>query len=89
MTVLIKHANLVRKAEIQELMDSVHKMGTPITESSHAEVVPAAPVALVIFLIVVMIRGHAKPGVPIHSAGDRLLGRHLVHPLRIEAVPTA
>ena len=89
MAVLIKHAHLVRKTELEELMDGVEDVGAPVSQATHSEIVPAPPVALVVLLVIVMVRSDSKPGVPVHSARDRLLCGHPVHLLSVEVVPAA
>ena len=89
MTVLIEHADFLRKAELKEFMHGVEDMCSPVSEATHTEIVPAPPVALVVFLVEIMIRSYSQPGIPIHATGDGLLGRHAIHPLSIEIVPAA
>ena len=56
-----------RKTQLEKLMGRVYEMCTPVTECSHTKVIPAAPVALMEFIGVVVIHGGAQPGIPVHA----------------------
>ena len=69
-------------------MDGVEDMSPPVAQSAHAEVVPAAPFALVIFFRVVVPLRCAEPYVPVHALRHRV-GRGETGDVGIELVPSA
>ena len=79
--------DLVWQAEMQELMDGVEYVSAPVAEGSHAEVVPAAPVALMEEAAIVVVSDAAVPSVPVHSFGDGVALGHLLH-VPVVLVPT-
>ena len=84
----ILHVDFVRQSEVEELVDGVEQVCAPVAESSHAEVVPAAPVALVVELAEVMVAYAAVPCVVVHAFGDRIALGHLRH-VPVVLVPAA
>ena len=53
----IRNLNFARKSQFKEAMHRIHRVRTPVSETSHAEVVPAAPVAVdIMFGIIVRQR---------------------------------
>ena len=69
-------------------MAGVEEVGSPVTESSHSEIVPAAPVALIELPAVVMIGGLHQPHVPVDGLRHRIGIRELPD-AGIEAVPAS
>ena len=88
MSFLVDERNLVWQSEVKKLVCCVEQVGAPVAERTHAEVVPAAPVALVIFVGEVVPWTCAEPCVPVHVGRYGLSVRHLVHAC-VVAVPAA
>ncbi len=80
--------DLFRQSEFQELMRRVKNVGTPVSQCSHTEIVPATPLAVVeIFVVIMMIACH-QPGIPVQCFGYRFCCGEFFD-IRIPAVPAA
>ena len=88
MGLLVEKRYLVRQAKIEELMNGVEDVRTPVAECSHTEVIPRPPLALMILRGVVVPLSGSKPGVPVHALRQRLSLWQMLHG-RVEAMPTA
>ena len=70
--------DFIGKAKIQELMCGIHDMCSPVTQGSHSEIVPAAPLPVVIVLVEFMWSGLRRPKIPIHSRRNGLSRREFI-----------
>ena len=75
----ILHVNLVGKTQLQEFVSGIQEVSTPIAKRSHTEVVPAAPIALMIQVAEVMVADAAMPCIVVHTSGDGITFWHLGH----------
>ena len=84
----ILHVDLVGKTQLQELVSGIQEVSTPVAQRSHTEVVPAAPVALMIQVAEVVVADAAMPCIVVHTSGDGIAFWHLGH-IPVVFVPTA
>ena len=84
----MEQGHLVGQPQVEELVDGVEDVGTPVAEGSHAEVIPATPFALMVEAVVVVPLLRAEPCVPIHALRQRLCFGELMD-VGVEFVPTA
>ena len=87
MSVGIKHAHFVGQSQFQEFVCGVQDVCAPVAQSTHTKVVPATPLSLVVVLVVVVIRIHAQPCIPIHVLRQLLSGGEF-NDVCIPSVPT-
>ena len=81
--------DLIRQAQLQELVARVDQVCRPVADGAHAEVEPAAPVAGMVLPVVVMPLGRGEPGVPVHARREGLLLREFldIHVIGVPAAP--
>ena len=77
MAVGILHAHLVGETELKKLVGCVDEMCSPVAEGTHAIVIPAAPVALMILVGEAVICAGAGPRLPVDIGRHRLSTGHL------------
>ena len=87
MPVGILHRYFIRQSQFQELMNRIQNMRAPITQTAHAEIVPATPLTQMIVLVIFMIRSYSQPRVPFHIFRQLLSCRELID-VRIPLMPT-
>src|SRR5690606_29302478 len=71
--------DFVRQAELQKFVGGINEVSSPIAESAHAEVIPAAPFSIMVQFIVFLGHSRCQPSIPIHRLWDRLFCRPSFH----------
>ena len=67
------------ETQFQELVESIHDVGSPIAESTHAKIIPTPPLTLNKVAMIAVRLGCHEPGVPIKGFRDGLSFRKICH----------
>ena len=69
MAFCFQHLDLVRQSQVKELVGGVDEVCTPIAKGAHTKVVPAAPLAVDIVVVIIVQLCYAMPGIPVEGSG--------------------
>ena len=78
MSVSIFHRHFVGQSQFQEFVNRIQDMCTPITQTAHSKIVPAAPLSQMVVFVIFVIRSYSQPGIPLHVFRQLLAGRELI-----------